>query len=244
MFKNLDKYMDNLKSPYWEVYFWIFVIAIGIAGTVVIFIDPVGVANKLGNAGSFLGGLFTITAVFIAIVTYKSGKSEYKNRLVLDRKSEIVIEIIPEIQDALIFEIMDINTSIEFIKGGNNELIEGDIISSKSRLIELKSRLDLHVKYLVKFNSLNKEAECSYNTLIELITNTILYRKVIAAQNKLDDVTGKNLIQEIVSSNIYKTYFETESSYQNFKEGLFKIENKVVEGLISEVLEKYFSNIQ
>lgn len=70
MLKQLDKYMDNLKSPYWEIYLFIGVAILGIAGIVIIFIDPKGLASKLGNAGSFIGGLIAFMAFILAAHEY------------------------------------------------------------------------------------------------------------------------------------------------------------------------------
>lgn len=116
MLRELDKYMDNLKSPYWEVYFWIIVIAIGIAGTVVIFIDPMGLASKFGNAGSFLGGLFTIVAVVIAITTFKKMQNENKERLKFDTINQLEVEIIPKIENTMIVNLIFIKDKIYQLK--------------------------------------------------------------------------------------------------------------------------------
>ena len=116
MFKHLDKYMDNLKSPYWEVYFWIFVIAIGIAGTVIIFIDPTGLASKFGNAGSFLGALFTIAALIVAVIGYKANKRAKRNRLGLEAQAALLFEILPKLMEGIEKEAMRLRVKSQKLK--------------------------------------------------------------------------------------------------------------------------------
>jgi hypothetical protein len=42
MFKKLDKYMDDLKSPYWEIYIYLIAITFLMAGTITIFFGDQG----------------------------------------------------------------------------------------------------------------------------------------------------------------------------------------------------------
>ncbi|MBH0074656.1 hypothetical protein I6F48_03645 [Pseudoalteromonas sp. SWYJ118] len=151
MLKKLDKYMDNLKSPYWEVYFLIIVIAIGIAGTAVIFIDPMGLASKLGNAGSFLGGLFTIAAVVIAIITFKKMQSENKERLKFDTINQLEIEIIPNIVNTMIDNLIFIKDKIYQLKTLKVELNadeEQEILNRHENLKNLINQYEIKLKYL------------------------------------------------------------------------------------------------
>ena len=181
MFKLLDKHMDNLKSPYWEVYFWIIVIAFGIAGTAIIFIDPMGLASKFGNTGSFLGGLFTIVAVFIAVIAYKRSKIEHKENLLFEIKSEIEILLLPEIEQA-------IKTNLKSLIPILNEIRREKVVSheNQKKLIDIKNNIELPVQqlikktaYLNKLGGLKKEHLQSYHALQVLVGDIINIFQII-----------------------------------------------------------------
>ncbi|MEM5550106.1 hypothetical protein WNY63_05105 [Pseudoalteromonas neustonica] len=181
MLKWLDKYMDKLKSPYWEVYFWIAVIAIAIAGTVVIFIDPMGLASKFGNAGSFLGGVFTIAAVFIAVIAYKRSKIEHKENLLFEIKSEIEIQLFPEIEQAIKINLKNLIPII-------NEVRREKIVSHENQkeLIDIKNNIEVPVQqlikktaYLDKLGGLKQEYLQSYDDFLVLIGGIINIFQII-----------------------------------------------------------------
>ena len=233
--KSLDKYMDNLNSPYWEVYFWIVVIAIGIAGTAVIFIDPMGLAGKFGNAGSFLGGLFTIVAVFIAVIAYKASKNEHKNRVVFDKKQEVEIEILPDLKESLKIEIFFINYQLKTLTQDINSKTSEN---NGSSLLKLKIRLEINEKYLKRLGSVKYSGSTHYKKLIKLINDVHFYQSLIFKLNELKDPEKGSMVDEINKSEVFVNYIKPDDS--NLSKDIFDIKNEKVESLVRDVLTHYF----
>ncbi|MEH6479715.1 MULTISPECIES: hypothetical protein [Pseudoalteromonas] len=185
MFKWLDKYMDNLKSPYWEVYFWIFVIAIGIAGTVIIFIDPKGLASKFGNAGSFLGALFTIAALIVAVIGYKANKRENSNRLGLEAQAALLFEILPKLIEGIEKEAMRLRGNIAKAKDNDWKLDQSEefiIIQKRNQLDELKKNLMIKVNYLKHFTEVENKNDESFIALLNFINEIMKISEYLTAQ--------------------------------------------------------------
>ncbi|MBZ2192027.1 hypothetical protein JFJ09_07330 [Pseudoalteromonas arctica] len=191
MFKWLDKYMDNLKSPYWEVYFWIIIIAVGIAGTVVIFADPMGLASKFGNAGSFLGGLFTIAALIVAIRAYKKNIREHHDRIILESYGELTIYFMPNLFNTIENEARFLRKDISKINKGN--LIEIKEVSDKvkSRFYALKDLKILFVRkinYIRMYSNNTDNYPESFKELISIIDELLKFSfYLVSEEQNLDD---------------------------------------------------------
>lgn len=235
MLKWLDKYMDNLKSPYWEVYFSIIVIAFGIAGTAIIFIDPMGLASKFGNTGSFLGGLFTIAAVVIAIISYKKSKNDHINRVVFDKKHEVTLEILPSLQECLEMEIWTLRSQLEGLERNIN--IEYHGVQSHN-LLKLKVRLELSERSLKNLGAVKDSGDMFYKKLIKLINEIHFNSAVVCNLKKVEEGQRTSLLMEILKSDVYIEYIKTEND--NSKKSLFDINNRKVELLVDKVLTNYF----
>jgi len=208
MLKRLDKYMDNLKSPYWEVYFWIIVIAIGIAGTAVIFIDPMGLAGKFGNAGSFLGGLFTIVAVFIAVIAYKASKKEHKENLLFEIKSELEIEFLPELRDLLVKYVKSLVVNLGKIR--RKEDITNEI---KTETLKIRSELKINTQflknktlYLSKLGGLDDEYRQSYEDLKYFMSTITMLLDIVLSHIENTAIDFDKLEQELDLINRHDTF--------------------------------------
>lgn len=187
MFKWLDKYMDNLKSPYWEVYFWIAVIAIGIAGTAVIFIDPVGLASKFGNAGSFLGGLFTIAAVFVAVIAYKSSIRSHHDKIILEAFGELSLEIIPELLKTIESDSRKLGFDIYKLIHGNSDVSKEVSDRVKKRfysLKKLKNNLTVKMNYIIIYSNNQRGYPESFYELINIINELLKFSCYLVNEDK------------------------------------------------------------
>lgn len=216
MLKKLDKYMDNLKSPYLEVYFWIAVIAIGIAGTTVIFIDPMGLASKLGNAGSFLGGLFTIAAVFVAVIAYKSSKKENHNRLGLESHAELLFEVLPNLIVILEKSAYNIRREIADAKKKDWDLDTSSIArisQNKENIENLKNLLLIKVSYLKAFTKVGYKQDKPFRELLEFINEVIqslnqLLSPPIQFEDKILDIRKQRVESYLLKTDFYLKYLK------------------------------------
>lgn len=215
MLKRLDKYMDKLKSPYWEVYFWIAVIAIGIAGTTIIFIDPVGLASKFGNAGSFVGGLFTIAAVVIAIITFKKMHNENKERLKFDTINQLEIEIIPQIVNIMIGDLIYIKDKIYQLKTLKVQLNadeEKEILDKHENLKSLINQYEIKLKYLERNIGLNPDKigwEVEFTNFINSFNYLLEQLSVEYIEIGEEAVSTRDMFLGQLNNNIYKEYIES-----------------------------------
>lgn len=246
MLKRLDKYMDNLKSPYWEVYFWIIVIAFGIAGTVVIFTDPMGLANKFGNAGSFLGGLFTIAAVVVAVIAYKRSKIEHKESLLFEIKSELEIEFLPELKILLKENINELRKCWNEIR--KNEGVRHEkqvkVIEIKSKFELLKKQLEQKTMYLYKLGGLRERYREAYNDFKILLDIIIDLCGAIEEYNNGGSSKDKSLESRLIVIRYINNFFYEYITYDNNLEHvrLFKyVEmSSQIDSMIRNV-EKYYN---
>lgn len=70
MIKKINKYMDDLKSPYWEpIGYFIFLLFVFSSIITILTASP-ELASKLGNIGSFLGGGIAVLAFILAVREY------------------------------------------------------------------------------------------------------------------------------------------------------------------------------
>lgn len=244
MLKNLDKYMDNLKSPYWEIYFWIIIIAIGIAGTAVIFIDPMGLASKLGNAGSFLGGLFTIAALVIAITTFRKMQSENKERLKFDTINQLEVEIIPNIENEMIDNLIFIKDKIYQLKTLKVELNadeKKEILDKYETLKNLINQYEIKLKYLernighnidkIKWESDFTNFISSFNDLLKKLSSEPIEvgGELINVRNEFVESIRNHIYQEYIESsiNLGKRCFAYTSKIK-FEKDLYERKQKVI----------------
>ncbi|MBH0069335.1 hypothetical protein [Pseudoalteromonas sp. NZS100] len=208
--------MDNLKSPYWEVYFWIIVIAIGIAGTAVIFIDPMGLASKFGNAGSFLGGLFTIAAVVIAVITYKTSKKEHRRNTSLNWLLELEQGILPLLEQQLSTVINMAATAINHLQfpRDNSDISEAwlELIEKQNQSLRvLGIKLSMLIGRLEYLNYVNVKYSNYFTETLELI-DYILYSSKkstgILKERKSDKFEKIKLkfLSEIEANELHKKY--------------------------------------
>lgn len=125
MLKRLDKYMDNLKSPYWEVYAMLLVFTLLLSSLFLLgacfFMDEVKMLDVLGSFGSLIGGMFTCLAVYFAYKAYIDAKNLYIKNLTLELKIKIKIELIPNLSSALITSITTIPKFIYKLESGELE---------------------------------------------------------------------------------------------------------------------------
>lgn len=190
MFKWLDKYMDNLKSPYWEVYFWIIVIAFGLAGTAIIFIDPMGLASKFGNAGSFLGGLFTIVAVIIAVIGYKASKNENHKRMGLEAQAELSFKLLPMLMESIESEANYLRSVIYEAKHRKWDVLDDEYRKVDERIKNLdNTKKDFMVKinYLKKYLDIKNKNDEPYRELLTLINEVLKLSKSFTTRIKYVD---------------------------------------------------------
>ncbi|MCK8124649.1 hypothetical protein MTF66_06540 [Pseudoalteromonas sp. 2CM39R] len=187
MLKKLDKYMDNLKSPYLEVYFWIVVIASAIAGTTVIFIDPMGLASKFGNAGSFLGGLFTIAAVFVAVIAYKSNIRSHHNKIILEAFGELSIEIIPKLLKTIESDSRKLRVDVYKLINGNSDVSKEVSDRVKKRfytLEELKNKIKVKMNYINVYSNNQKGYPEPFKELINIINEQLKFSYYLVNEDK------------------------------------------------------------
>lgn len=216
MLKKLDQYMDNLKSPYWEVYFWIIVIAIGITGTTVIFIDPIGLASKFGNTGSFLGALFTIAALIVAVIGYKANKRENRNRLGLEAQAALLFEILPKLMEGIENEAMRLRREIATAKDNDWKLDQSKefiIIQNRNQLDDLKKNLMIKVNYLKHFTEVENKNDESFIALLNFIDEIIKISEYLTVQpiiiNKQEfDIRKSRIENYMLKNDFYIKYFK------------------------------------
>ncbi|ALS32753.1 hypothetical protein PTRA_a1555 [Pseudoalteromonas translucida KMM 520] len=182
MLKWLDKCLDNLKSPYWEFYILVGAVIFGISGSIVIFIDPNGSAEKFNNIASFLGGLFTVIGVIIAFIAYERSKVQHKKNRLLDIQSEIEFEILPKLVNSMNSCLHHGVYSLRVIRNGeaiNNETIT-KILKNIDELSIIRKELETKTGYLNKLGGLKSNYEDSYEELNLLICMIIhLYKAQI-----------------------------------------------------------------
>lgn len=177
MFQWLDKYMDNLKSPYWEVYIFIGAAIFGIAGIVITFIDPKGLGDKFGNSGSFIGGLVAFLAFILAAHEYlKYTKNRGQNEQV-----NLAVNLLPKFSKKTNYFYYRISNSIE----KTSELIKlypnHDINKTKNylnsteaiykELIDYVDEIRLEYKiFIAKSGYLKSKSEKEYNYFIDKVS--------------------------------------------------------------------------
>lgn len=202
--------MDNLKSPYWEVYFWIFIIAIAIAGTAIIFIDSEGLASKFGNAGSFLGGLFTIAAVFIAVIAYKSSKKETHNRLGLESHAELSFELLPNLMESLEKSAYNVRGEIGSAKKMDWDLDISSIAritQNKENIENLKKLLLIKVSYLKAFTKIGDKKDKPFLDLLDFINEFIQILNYLLSPSIHFEGQIISIRKQRVESYMFKTDF-------------------------------------
>ena len=94
MFKKLDKYMDDLKSPYWEIYIYLIAITFLMVGTITIFFGDHGLGQKFANFGSFLGGI-------IALIALLYTRHEYLRLRGLNERIGMITNTLPRLKGFL-----------------------------------------------------------------------------------------------------------------------------------------------
>ena len=236
--------MDNLKSPYWEIYFWIAVIAIGIAGTAIIFIDPEGKASKFGNAGSFLGGLFTIAAVVIAIITLRKMQSENEERLKFDTINQLEIEIIPKIVDVMIDDLIFIKEKIYQLKTPEDVLNADDkkqMLDKHESFKSLINQYKVKLKYLEKNIGVNVEKiewEVSFSNFTDSFNYLLQNLSIEYLEIGKGTVNTKDIYLGPLKNHIYNEYIESSihlekggfvyDSRLKFIDDVYERKNKVI----------------
>ena len=235
--KSLNKYMDNLKSPYWEIYFWIFIIAIAIAGTAIIFIDSEGLASKFGNTGSFLGGLFTIAAVFVAVLAYKASKKSDQESLIFNKKQEIKSDILPGLQGCLELQAWLINSNMETLRDNKNYEFK---FKDNVELRVLRDRLEKSNRYLTNLKAVKTTENASYDTLIKLVGDINFYNNLIPKVKDMEESQQNEIIKGIFETDNFKNFIKIDE--KSPPKTIFDMENAKVRALISDVNVKYFGN--
>lgn len=123
MLKRLDKYMDNLKSPYWEVYATLLVFTLLLSSLffsgACFFMDEVKMLDVLGSFGSLVGGMFTCLAVYFAYKAYIDAKASFINNLTLEIKIKIKVELVPNLKNNICDSIIEMSIYIHKFKKEN-----------------------------------------------------------------------------------------------------------------------------
>lgn len=234
-----NNYMDNLKSPYWEVIISIIIIAVSIGGTGIIFIDSEGLGSKLGNTGSFLGGLFTIIGVIVAFFAYHTGKLEHKKQLLFKLKSELEIEILPEIADR---KVDIVKNSISIL----TKIRKGDVLNDtdKETVFKLIRDTEYVVKiisikttYLKKLGALQEQHYEKLTTFTYLMENIGLLLDIIEIYMEGESISEfeKDLESLNGNSEFFNRYFikGTRANKLNFNKQVVMIMSifEIVDGL-------------
>lgn len=168
MLKSLDKYMDNLKSPYWEFYFLAGAMIFGISGGFVIFIDPNGLAEKFTNIASFLGGLFTVVGVIIAFIAYRKSRIEHKENLLFEAQTEIEVNLLLGLDQEIIIFINKINKIIAQIND-NKSVGKLQLERNISELDVFRLKFERMTLYLNRLGALNQKYENGYDSFMHTL---------------------------------------------------------------------------
>lgn len=211
--------MDNLKSPYWEFYILVGAVIFGISGSIIIFIDPDGLAERFTNAASFLGGIFTIVGVIIATIAYKASKAEHRRNTSLNWILELEQEILPLLEQQLLTVINITATAINHLQlsRDNIEISEAWLeVAEKQnqslRVLGIKfSMLIGRLEYLNYVNEKDSNYFAEALRLIDYLLYSSKKSTSILKARKLDkfERLKSKFLSEIEANELHEKYIET-----------------------------------
>ena len=254
MFKKLDKYMDDLKSPYWEFYIYIVAIIFLIVGTITIFFGDHGLGQKFANFGSFLCGVIALIALIYA-------RHEYLRQRGLNERVGIITNSLPKVKGFLGSNFVMISSNYHSITSGfkdsktgvfSNHLEEcelEDIAIENQRLIEELSNIwseykaqhmrameagaHLSINYLISYDEVK--------TLIEALQDVLFF---ISKKLKYSTYRSRELelLEKRLADNLYyKKYIQNRF---NIWDGLDLVEYNDTKAELHIVVDKTIATLK
>ncbi|MGR3981757.1 hypothetical protein [Pseudoalteromonas sp. 1181_04] len=255
MLRKIDKYLDDVVSPYWEFLLYLLLGLFMVTGLIVIFFCDKSLADKFSSFGSF-AGLFVATAAFIY------ARREYLRQRGLNERIGMQTASLPKLRNYLASNFVMIASNYHSVttgfkdengklSGGLNELDELEKSEIRFENDRLEKELDeiwqefvaqrekafFHeAKFKSSFADKNKELENLISSLQEvlfLITFKLKKLKYRSNQTEL-------LAERLIENTYYKLFIEDKfnvwsqldkSDYDTLQINLRTIVNDVIEAL-------------
>jgi hypothetical protein len=126
--------------------------------------------------GSWVGGVATVYAVIVAIISYNANKTENQRVLLFNVKTELDYELLPDVE-IHIHQNLNVLLAIIFKIRRGEEVIEYDkelLVSKRDSLLMYKNKLIRKTKLLNKLRGLNVEYESEYEDYMHTLANILL----------------------------------------------------------------------
>lgn len=240
MLKRLDKYMDNLKSPYWEpILYFIFFICVFSSIITILTASP-DLAGKLGNTGSFLGGVIAVLAFCLGVKEYL----KYTRHRGFHDLNRLKNELLPTFEIEFSLNQSNLLVLISNIAKYENAEIARENIKNIDVLAVKNYFVDLHLKVETSLDmviSASPHLKFDLEAIRDEFKNTILVweHAAIFCYNFQDEKIlscvetkhRKQFLYELNKSEIYAAFTEN----NNKGSEVFRKYSEELLGLISKI---------
>lgn len=244
MIKQLDKYMDNLKSPYWEVFALVIFLSLVFASILTMFIASPELADKLGNTGSFLGGVIAVLAFPIGIREYL----KYTRHRGFHDLNRLKNEVIPHFERQFAYNQSNILTCVINISNYNeletikNSVSHCDFLSMKKYFIDFHFQIEVILSSVIAASPhTKKDLETLKKDFIEAI---LIWEQVAVFSVNILTLEGINNFNGMGFGDVKMFYCELNKSviytaFLNGTEGekVFKENSENLKNILAKIKE-------
>ncbi|QUI71429.1 hypothetical protein [Pseudoalteromonas sp. M8] len=129
-------YNLNDQSPFWQVYAVFILLVFLFSGSLSILLMETEVSNRLASWGSFIGGLFTVVAVFASVFTYLKFKREYYQNKENDLYHDLVFNQLPSWESEILNEVFSVIKDLLTVAGLADNLTNSEELESRATSIK------------------------------------------------------------------------------------------------------------
>ncbi|MBB1338206.1 hypothetical protein [Pseudoalteromonas sp. SR44-2] len=218
MFKFLDKFMDDLESPYWPIYGMILTFAFIFTVIVVLFFFHMYGKYKMlsswANVSSIISTILTLCGLIYAIAAYKKSRSEHKVSISISWVLELENEVLPKLKYKIPYVTHLTAKMIAFIRGGGyptDPTMLNDFEESKKDLTKLSNELFKRVLILRSLECVNKKHTEEFEEITKLLRCLIDFNENIKSIRESDSGRDSHnrrelFMEKVDESKIYLKY--------------------------------------
>lgn len=246
MLKKLDKYMDNLKSPYWELILYFIFFIFFFSSLITILIASPELAGKLGNTGSFLGGIIAVLAFPLGVREYL----KYTRHRGFQDLNRLQNETIPSFNNEFATHQVNVLSCVSIIAKYDDfktikEMIKDiDILSMKKYFINYHFKIEVSINSIICASPhLKKDLEPLKEEFIQAVLaweQAAIFSYNILSKSEIGEFTISNDIKvikkfysDLNKSEIYSSFVgkgeDGTSTFRSNSERLKSILNEIRE---------------